>query len=114
MTDPAKTGQEIMRDVRKETIEALDSLDARTKAIRVLVEEIEALETKFFQHEGVVTDERTVVSHSSRLKAIELLAQIYGLKSPDRMEHTGNLGVDLSERLENALNRGKASKSSDK
>jgi hypothetical protein len=37
----------------------------------------EALETKFFAHEGQVTDEREVINWSARLKATEIAANIW-------------------------------------
>jgi hypothetical protein len=39
-------------------------------ALDTAVKHLEATETKFFSHEGVVTDERTVAYHKAQLKAV--------------------------------------------
>jgi hypothetical protein len=39
-------------------------------ALDAAVKHLEATETKFFSHEGVVTDERTVAYHKAQLKAV--------------------------------------------
>lgn len=67
--------------------------------VKVLVDELEAMETKYFQHEGIVGDSRDVIAHTPRLKAVELLTQIYGLKAPEKHE----LKADVSLPMEQAV-----------
>jgi hypothetical protein len=42
-------------------------------ALDTAVKHLEATETKYFSHEGVVTDERTVAYHKAQLKAVQTL-----------------------------------------
>jgi hypothetical protein len=40
------------------------------RALDTAVEALEAMETKYFSHEGMVTDQRTVAAHQAQLKAV--------------------------------------------
>ena len=54
-------------------------------ALDTAVEALEALETKYFSHEGKVTDERTVEAHKAQLKAvreIQRLIRVLGKVKP--------------------------------
>ena len=59
------------------------------------LEDIHAEETKFFQHEGVVTDERNVINYTARQKALENLGKIVGVYAPEKRELTGKDGEPL-------------------
>lgn len=66
----------------------------------------EALETKFFAHEGTVTDEREVINWSARLKAAEIAANIWrtlmqykhGMPTQP-VEHTGADGGAIAHTI---------------
>jgi hypothetical protein len=42
-------------------------------ALDTAVKHLEATETKYFSHEGLVTDERVVAYHKAQLKAVQTL-----------------------------------------
>ena len=60
------------------------------------LEDIHAEETKFFQHEGVVTDERNVINYAARQNALVNIGKIQGVYAPEKHEHTGKGGKDLN------------------
>lgn len=59
------------------------------------LEDIHAEETKFFQHEGKVTDERNVVNYPARQKALENVGKIIDVYAPEKRELTGRDGEPL-------------------
>lgn len=79
-------GQALMAEIRAKTLQALEDGGAREKAIRVLIEEIEAFETKTYNHNGEIIYSKDLVAHGPRLKAVELLVSMMGLKEPEKME----------------------------
>jgi len=58
--------------------------------IRKLKAELNAKETKFFQKDGIVTDQRTVIDWATRQKARQDLAMYLGDKPAERTEHEIN------------------------
>jgi len=68
-----------VQDALRDYIDTLDKYGA-TKEVQAqrMAEELHAMETKFFQHEGVVCDSREVIAWDVRHKALELLAKIRG------------------------------------
>ena len=44
-----------------------------------ILPELNALETKFFAHEGLVRDERNVIAHGPRVQMIQLIARMKGM-----------------------------------
>jgi hypothetical protein len=71
-----------------------------------------AMETKFFAHEGQVTDQREVINWAARLKAAEIAANVWrtlmqykhGMPT-QAVEHTGtvDLAVTIREARERAM-----------
>ena len=57
--------------------------------------EFEAEETKFFQHEGIVTDQRDVIAWGTRQKARENTHKLRGDYPSEKVEHT----ITLEDRL---------------
>jgi hypothetical protein len=45
-------------------------------ALETAVEALEAMETKYFSHEGKVTDQRTVAAHQAQLKAVREIQRL--------------------------------------
>lgn len=84
-------------------IERAEVKEAFTRLIRQYVpahriakaiqEGLEAKETKFFQHEGIVTDERDVVSWSERRAYAELAANLGSYTEKD--QSAVNVGVKI-------------------
>jgi hypothetical protein len=54
-----------------------EELGARLRlALDTAVMHLEATEVKYFSHEGVITDERTVAYHNAQLKAVQTLRRL--------------------------------------
>ena len=56
---------------------------------------MEAKETKFFQHEGVVTDEREVAAIETQRKTLDMALKVKGMNAPTKHELTGKDGKPL-------------------
>jgi len=50
---------------------------------------MEATETKFFQHEGVVTDQREVAAIETQRRTLDMALKVKDLYAPKKFEHTG-------------------------
>jgi len=72
----------------------------KTKLISLL----EAKETKFFQHEGVVSDQREVDALETQRRTLDMAFKIKGSYAPVRNEHAGPKGepiqVDVKDRVD--------------
>ena len=77
--------------------------EARLKA--KLSELLEARETKFFAHQGVVVDTRDVVDHGVQLKALDMAFKVKGSYAPQKVAVDGNLSVpsDIRGKLDEIL-----------
>jgi hypothetical protein len=62
---------------------------------KAIAEGIEAKETKFFAHEGMVTDQRDVVAWSERRQYTQLAAEYGGYHAPDKGDREQGGGVIL-------------------
>jgi hypothetical protein len=62
------------------------------KLLRKLVQKTEAKETQFFANKGIVLDSRRVVSHDIQLRAIDMLAKLYGIYP--KQEENGGRGPE--------------------
>ena len=65
--------------------------------------ELEAKETKFFQHEGEVTAKRNVIAWSVRQRARQDAHKLRGDYPAEKVEHSGTVLHDLPERLTKAI-----------
>lgn len=95
--DTLQHGQQIMSEIRAETLQKLQEGKALDKAIRVLIQEIEAFEEKVFNDKGVIVYSKPMVSHMPRLKAIELLASMMGLKQAERVDIKHDLSTPFRQ-----------------
>jgi hypothetical protein len=80
--------KKIFEQCRDKFLKSLDDNSALDKAAKVLLEEIKATEIKAFSSNGEVIYSKRMKAHSPRLKAIELLISLYGLKAPEKHEVT--------------------------
>ena len=87
-------GRKILDECHERFLRSLEDNSALDKAAKVLLEELNALETKHFQKDGIVTDHRDVIAHGPRLKAVELIGSFYGLKAPEKHEHSGAVIIE--------------------
>lgn len=60
---------------------------------------LNARRTLFFQHEGEVTDERTVIDYGERRKYAELAISVFGAKAPEKHEVGGPEGGPIEINL---------------
>lgn len=67
--------------------------DAKLKA-KVLAL-MEAKETKFFAHEGIVTDQRDVEALGIQVKALDMALNVKGLYAAEKVEHSGTVATVL-------------------
>ena len=57
-----------------------------------LIELLEAKETKYFQKDGVVTDQRDVEALEVQRRTLDMIFRMKGMYAPERHEHTGKGG----------------------
>jgi len=84
-------GRQIMEDEQAKFAVRLDEVGATDRAIQVIFDLLNAEETKFFQKDGLVKDERTVVAHGARADGVKLLMAARGLKAPEKHEVKADL-----------------------
>jgi hypothetical protein len=75
---PETYQQRVMREAMWEGLGLTpEELGQRLRlALDTAVKHLEATETKYFSHEGVVTDERTIAYHKAQLKAVQTLRRL--------------------------------------
>jgi len=96
-----KIGQETLDSVRANTIRLLN--EKGPKLDRVLLrlrQALSAKETKFFQFQGIVTDQREVIAHNIRLAAAKLTLELHDAMPNQKHEFLGADGKDLDWRIE--------------
>ncbi len=76
------------------------------KIAQKLIDKTEATDDRFFSEHGVVTDTRTVESHDTQLKAVDMINGLCGRKKSLNANLNINLdGDDLSKLSNDELNR---------
>jgi len=97
-------GHENLQKLKPHVEHWLDQAGFTEERIKLKVLSLmDALETKFFQHEGIVTDTRRVEALGIQLGAVQLAARIKGLFAPQEVKVTGL--SDLAGRLTRAHQR---------
>lgn len=72
-----------------------------------LKEKLQAMETKFFQHEGHVVETRQVVAHGIQLQALDMALKLKGLYPAAKVEVTKrDFGALSDEELDAAIRSG--------
>lgn len=71
---------------------------SNAKLKNLLVEGLQALETKFFAHQGTVVTEKEVIPWEIRRKYLEMALKVKGLFAPEKHQITGDDGgpIDLT------------------
>ena len=64
-----------------------------------LIQLMEAKETKFFQHEGKVTDQREVEAIETQRRTLDMALKVKGMYAPAKNELTGKNGEPLDTRI---------------
>jgi hypothetical protein len=60
-----------------------------------LLAALDAMETKFFQHEGEVSDEREVIAWGPRLKALEMAMRAKDMFAAERLKIDAEVNVNV-------------------
>ena len=88
-------GSQKIKELQPAITALMDKMGLTDKyLLSTLKEELEAEETKFFQHEGKVTDERNAVCHDARLNALDKAFKLKGSYATEKLE--GKLDVTFS------------------
>ena len=95
-----KPGQHLVPNMRKFFRQALEHHAPIGKLTKRLAEGLDAEETKFFQHEGRVVDQRNVIAWSERRQAAETIARLAGFEPDRSMALTGADGGPITVKWE--------------
>lgn len=97
--NPAQAGYAASKSIRARIQKGLFEAGLTPEGLihKHLVPALKAKETKFFQHEGMVTDSRDVVAWDIRLRAQQFAAKLGGYEAPTERSDT-NLNA-LTETL---------------
>lgn len=94
---PGQSGSQALENIRLKMPEVLERAGLTDESLieNYLHPALEAHETKFFQKDGLVTDERNVAAWSPRLTALDLAFRLKGSYAPKAEESTTNIGVKI-------------------
>jgi hypothetical protein len=85
----SQSASQALRLVKKKMPELMDDIGLTDKRLlaKYLLPALEANETKFFQHEGMVTDSREVIAWGPRLEALDKAFRLKGSFEADNQRH---------------------------
>jgi ribonuclease D len=66
---------------------------------------LEAEETKFFANQGLVMDQRNVAALDIRLRAIDIWAKLKGAYTPQKVQVSGDLNLELMHATDEELDQ---------
>jgi hypothetical protein len=86
-------GYQNYRKVQSRIKEWLDDIGLSDARLKIkLVELLDAKETKFFQKDGMITDQRDVEALEVQRRTLDMIFRMKGMYAPERHEHTGKDG----------------------
>ncbi|MFH2003080.1 MAG: hypothetical protein ABIK28_25670 [Planctomycetota bacterium] len=97
--DDDQIGREAASVARSEVLKmAREKGVTLSHAMTRLKDALDAKEEKFFQKDGIVTDQKDVIAHGIRLKATELALALHDAMPSQRHEHeiSGQIGATVS------------------
>ena len=62
---------------------------------------LNAKKTKYFQHEGIVTDQREVEAIETQRRTLNMALKVRGMYAPEKCDHSGNLTIEIVKFGEN-------------
>ena len=62
---------------------------------------LNAKKTEYFQHEGIVTDQREVEAIETQRRTLNMALKIRGMYVPEKYDHSGNLTIEIVKFGEN-------------
>lgn len=84
----AEVGYRNKKALQPQINEWLDEEGLSDNALKLkLVELLDAKETKFFSHEGLVVEEREITAWGTQTKALDMAMKMKGMYSPEKHEH---------------------------
>lgn len=102
-----QTAHRALKGIGERSPEVLDRLGltiehVADKCLRPL---LEAKETVFFANKGIVLDSREVEALGIRIRAIEVWAQLRGAYTPQKVQLSGDLTLDLNRVSDDELDQ---------
>ena len=95
-----KVAYKVFQSIRPHIEAWLETEGLSDHALKLkLVQLLDARETKFFAHEGAVTDQREVQALAIQRQALDMALRVKGLYAPDRLEHSGGITVSHEQAL---------------
>lgn len=96
---PAQCGNQAMRAIRLKVPDVMEKQGLSDKKLirKYLKPALDALETKFFQKEGNVTETRDVVAWDVRLRALDMAFKLRGSYAATEVENTVNIIHEITE-----------------
>src|SRR5262249_11820938 len=84
----AQSGHQVLKAIRLRMPELMDEIGLSKRALieKYLTPLLNAKDTKFFQHNGKVTDQRKVPALSVRADALDMAFRLRGSYTPSRLE----------------------------
>jgi hypothetical protein len=84
-----EAGVEAAYNARQETIRLLQEKGPKIEKVLLrLRQALNAKETKFFAHQGNVIDQKDMIAHNIRLRAVDLALQLHDAMPSQKHEHT--------------------------
>jgi hypothetical protein len=86
-----------LADIKKKAPDVLNQMGLTVQAIvyNHLRPLLGATESKFFQHEGEITDHAEVADNGTRLRATEMVLNLHGAFPTEQEKQQGSLGVEV-------------------
>jgi hypothetical protein len=102
-----QSAHESFQAIAEKAPEVLQRLGLTTEYVldKYLRPLLEAKETKFFQNQGIVMQEKEVDALDIRLRAIDTWAKLAGAYSIQKVNVNGNLSVDVSNVSDDELDQ---------
>jgi len=92
----ASIGHQNFRKLRDTIEKWLDDQGLSEAALKTkMISLLNAKEVKFFQHEGIVSDQREVEAIETQRKTLDMALKIKGMYAPEKHEHTGKISFEM-------------------
>ena len=103
-SEKVEAGIEAAYNARQETVKLLREKGPKLgRVLFRLRQALNAKETKFFAHQGEVIDQKDVIAHNIRLRAVDLALQLHDAMPSQKHEITGKLENESNKELDNPI-----------
>jgi hypothetical protein len=95
--NPRQSAHNALADIKKKAPDVLNQMGLTVQAIvyNHLRPLLGATESKFFQHEGEITDHAEIADNGTRLRATEMVLNLHGAFPTEQEKQQGSLGVEV-------------------